>query len=79
MKIVNYVLTNSERETHIYITKNADGKEIAEIETTESKVYNRLIRRGWKLTDEIRNKNGSLIQANFEAPASLVSFRSVKL
>ena len=77
MKIIDYELTKEERETHICIIKNENGQEIAEVETTENPCFNMLSKKGWALTNEIRNKRGCLIQANFEAPAWCVSFRSV--
>ncbi len=77
MRIANYKLTPEDRETLINIVKDNNGGEVAVVETTESKVYNKLMKRGWSLTDEVRNIQGGLLSATFKAPAKCVSFRSM--
>ena len=77
MRIANYKLTPEDRETLLNIVKDDSGAEVAVVETTESKYYNKLMKRGWSLTDEVRNSQGGLLSATFKAPAKCVSFRSM--
>ncbi len=77
MRIANYKLTPEDRETLINIVKDDNGAEVAFVETTESKYFNKLMKRGWSLTDEVRNSKGGLLSATFQADAKYISFRSV--
>lgn len=78
MEIVEYTLLPDEKETHISIIKDDNGKRIAVVETSEIKVYNTLIRQGWKKNREIFSRSGGLVQAEFEAAANMVTFRNVE-
>ena len=76
-EIVKCRLGVDERET-IAIISRREGVEIAEIETSIRKHYNKLVRAGWECTKIQETSKGEFVAACFEAPARYLSFRTVK-
>lgn len=65
-------LTREERETHI----NIDGNDIAYLFSSIPKHIRRFVKRGYRVTG-VGALNGEVIEAEFEIPAKLITFRNV--
>ncbi len=77
-EIVSCKLHPEERETIINISRNADGVDIIEAETTRPRDYRRMLRANWTLTKMQEHKDGSFVSAEFTAPANMLTFRTFK-